>query len=1133
MSEPPEARDPDATKTSVGGLRVLTAGTVIADRYRVLGIVGVGAMGMVYRVHDERLHMDVALKALRPGLSPDGRALERFEQELVLARQVSHKNVVRIHDIGQDGELHFLTMDLVDGRSLKQILDERGRLPAGDTVAIARDLAEGLAAAHAQSVVHRDLKPANVLVDAAGRACITDFGVARSLRRSGLTESGSIVGTLEYLAPEQARGEEVDGRADIYALGLMMFEMLTGRRPFRDGTAEEILAARSSGRPQRVADPEVPLPAWLDHVIERCLAVDRNERYPDAGALAADLAAARAGRRWPLRGSRAVAAAAAVTGIALAGAGWWLLHDRTPRSEAPAAAVTPKVAVLPLVAQSDKSNFGWLSTGLAEMLAQGLAESPELQVADSLRVLRTFEDLHLEPAQLGERDLERLGELLDVDRLVSGTVREAGGVIRVELRLTDRRLPEGPATTLRAEAAASEVFELTDRLAGDIGRALAAKPAPPAQPSLSADGAAMAAYSKGIDLTLAGDTSAAAAAFEEAVAIDAGFTSAWVQLAGARDKLGYDDQALEAARQAVAQLGERSGRISYEARALEASLAGDFAQAQQLLGALIARYPHDVEARVTLAAAYGEEGQLDRAQAELKSIVAASPNHPRASYLLGKFAILAGDYRAAADDYLVRALVIQNRLGNLQGRADAENALGIALYELARYDEARQHYQVAIDLRRQIGDERGVAAATANVARIQLRQGHYEAARAGLQQALEIVERIGNRQMVANLHNEIGVLEERQGRYREALQRYRQSLALLRDLGDQRALAESYNNTGYIYYQLGDFDNAAVYAQQSMQLYAKAENREGQMLAGQTVALLAMARGDWDAAEKELLGVLQFGRELGNPLAQAFALGHLGRLAQYRGDYGAAQASIRQGLDALGPDGDARARVELSLFLAGLSFELGMTEAGGGELGVAQSLLDVAGSLEQRAEWLRLTAVGHLRAGRVAEARRAFDEARAQAGRSGSVIARIAAELGATEAALAAGESGGAITALARLYGEARTLGHVPLMLESGELLARAQQHAGRGADAEKQSRANLRAADSHPPWAGRYRLHGQLAAALGALGRESEAARQRGAAAAEIERLRRGLDASQRASFEQLEEVKQIAGPAANDQAA
>jgi len=1129
VSETPASRDPDATKTSLGGLRVLATGTVIADRYRVVGLTGVGAMGMVYCVHDERLHLDVALKVLRPEKTADTHMLERFEQELVLARQVTHRNVVRIHDIGQDGDLHFLTMDHVDGRSLKQILDERGLLDVAEVVAIARDLADALGAAHAQSVVHRDLKPANVLVDKEGCAYVTDFGVARSKNRSGLTQAGYIVGTLVYLAPEQARGGEVDERTDIYSLGLMMFEMLTGERPVRGESAEEILAARSAGRLRRFAEIDVPVPRWLRQVVERCLEADPARRYQDAAALAADLAAGKTGRRLRFREFAGPAAAAAVV-IALAAAGWWYYQERQ------ASAVqdtTPTLAILPLAEPSGDVGPAWLSTGFAEMLAQGLAESADLQVADSMRVLRTFEDLHLAPGRLGYRELERLGDLLDVERLVTGTVLEAGGVIRVELRVVDRRLPDVPPTSLRAEAQSSELFKLSDQLAAQLRSALAAAPAPPATPSLSADAGAMAEYAKGRDLLLKGDTVAAAAAFEAAVARDRGFTSAWVQLALANDKLGYDDRALEAARQAVAHLGERPGRISYEARALEAALAGDFERSQQLLTALIARYPHDVEARVTLAEAYGEEGQLDRARQELKAIVAASPNHPRASYLLGKYAILAGDHRAAADDHLVRALVIQNRLGNLQGRADAENALGIAQMELGRLDEAREHYQNAIDLRTQIGDERGVAAATANVARILLRQGKYDEARAGLQQSLLIVERIGNHQTVANLHNEIGALEERQGRYREALERYRQSLAILRDLGDQRALAESYNNVGFTYYQLGDFDNATVYTQQSMQLYQKTGNREGQMFAGQTVGLLALARGDWDAAEKALLQVLQLGREFEDPLTQALALGQLGRAAQSQGNYGAAQASIQEGIIALQPSEDARALAELTLFQAELAFELGMLDAGREALTRAQALLDSSGSLEQRAEWWRLTATGHLRAQQPAEARRAFDDARQQAGQSGSAIARLATDLGSAEALLVAGESAAAVAALMQLHATAQTLGHLPLILQSGELLARAQARAGRLAAAEKQLRSSLRAADGHRPRAGRYRLHLRLAGVLDKLDRKSEAGEQRRAAGAEIERLRKGLDATQRESFEQLEEVKQLAGSAAIDQAA
>ncbi|MGH8131333.1 MAG: protein kinase domain-containing protein [Steroidobacteraceae bacterium] len=1125
MSDLPANRDPDATRTSLGGHQVLTAETVIAGRYRAVGLIGVGAMGMVYRVHDERLHLDVALKVLRPEQS-DARMLERFEHELVLARQVTHKNVVRIHDIGQDGERHFLTMDLVDGRSLKQILDERRRLEIAEVVTIAGDLAAALGAAHAQSVVHRDLKPANVLVDDAGHAYVTDFGVARSMHRSGLTKAGHIVGTIDYLAPEQARGAEVDGRADIYSLGLIMFEMLTGERAFRGESPEEILAARSVGHPRRIADLGVKVPVWLQRIVDRCLASNPKHRYQDAGQLAADLAGGKVSRRPTLRRIGAPAAAA-VFALAVAGAAWWYYTERETASQS-AQVATPTVAVLPLAAQSGSADTAWLATGLAEMLAHGLAESTDLQVTDSLRVFRTFEDLHLTPERLAEHELNRIGELLDVDRLVTGTVREAGGVVRIELRLIDRRVPDEPATTMQAQAtASSELFSVADRLSDELRTALAARPAPAVEPSLSKDGEAMAAYARGLDLLLKGDSVAAATALQDAVGKDPGFTTAWVRLAGAYDRLGYDDRALEAARQAVSHLTPRSGRISFEARALEAALSGNFEQAQQTLAALVARYPHDVEARVALAEAYGEQGQLDRAQVELKTIVAGSPNHPRASYLLGKYAILAGDSRAAADDYLVRALVIQNRLGNLQGRADAENALGIAQFELGRLDEAEKHYLNAIELRRQIGDERGVAAATANVARIQLRQGKHDAARRGLQQSLVIIERIGDRQMMANLHNEIGALEERQGRYHEALARYRQSLALLRELGNQRALAESYNNIGFTYYQLGDFDNAAVYAQQAMQLYEKTGNREGQMFAGQTVGLLALARAQWDAAEKALLDVLQLGREFKDPLTEAVAQGHLGRAAQYQGRYAAAQSSIRDGLKVLEPSGDARGLVELKLLQADLSFELGMLDAGGEALREAQGLLESSDSLEQRAEWLRLDAVNHLLAGEPAEARRIFDEAASQAGVTGSAIAHLATGLGAADAALAEGDHAATLPRLEKLHRDAKALGHVVLILQSGELLARAQESSGRLTAAEKQLRASLRDADGCRPCAVRYRLHTRLAAVLDKLGRGPDAKQQLRAAVNEVERLRQGLDVSQQESFAKLAEVRKIAGTA------
>jgi tetratricopeptide (TPR) repeat protein len=613
----------------------------------------------------------------------------------------------------------------------------------------------------------------------------------------------------------------------------------------------------------------------------------------------------------------------------------------------------------------------------------------------------------------------------------------------------------------------------------------------------------------------------AAPALETAVALDPDFPAAWVRLSTAYEHLGFDEKALDAARQGIAHLGEGAGRIGLEARSREAVLSGDFERAQQLLTGLIERYPHDIEARVALAEAFGEHGRLERARQELLQIVAASPNHPRAWYLLGKYAILAGDRRAAVDEYLVRALVIQNKLGNLQGRGDVENALGIAHFQLGQLDQAAERYRNAIELRRQIGDQRGVAAATANVARIDLRRGDFDRARTGLQQALEVVEAIGDRQTVANLHNEIGSLEEQRGDYRAALERYRRALAALRDLGNQRSLAESYNNVGFAYLLLGDFSNAEVYAAQAVQLYRRTENREGVMLAGQTIGLLEIARGDWNAAEKALLEVLQLSRELADPLAEAVAHGNLGRIAQYQGRFGAAQRSYESALTVLEPLANTRAQAEFTLYRSELAFELGMNEAGNEGLKKVAEWLPQGGNREQKADWLRLTGIGQLRAGNVAAASKSFAAAQSEAEASGSVLARLAAGIAAAEVQLANHETRPARAALESLKSQAQGLGHVMLQLRSGELLARAHAESQDWAAAERELRSSLRLADSLQLYSGRYRLHALLGDACAAQGKDVAAAEQRRAAAAELQRLRDALDESQRDAFDRLMETR------------
>ena len=280
-------------KSSSGPLHV---GQSFSPRYHIIKVLGVGGMGAVYQAWDAELSVAVALKVIRTdpkrrGVSSD--AEKRFKQELLLARQVTHKNVVRIHDLGEIDGIKYITMPYIKGDDLATVLGREGKLPVARALPLARQIAGGLRAAHEAGVVHRDLKPANIMIGAEDLALIMDFGISASSEDA--TTSGGIVGTLEYMAPEQSTGGAVDGRADIYAFGLILYEMLTGPRlvPTTTTARERIEAMKKRTTegvpPVRILDDSIPAP--LDAIVTRCLERDPAARFATTADLEAALAA--------------------------------------------------------------------------------------------------------------------------------------------------------------------------------------------------------------------------------------------------------------------------------------------------------------------------------------------------------------------------------------------------------------------------------------------------------------------------------------------------------------------------------------------------------------------------------------------------------------------------------------------------------------------------------------------------------------------------------------------------------------------------------------------------------------------------------------------------------------------------
>lgn len=409
--------------------------TVVAGRYEVVGLLGQGGMGRVYRAVDRELGESVALKMLHQDFLESQEMVERFRQEVRLARRVTHKNVARTFDIGEHEGHKFLTMELVVGEPLSGRL-EKGLPSITETLEIARAIVAGMSAAHAVGVVHRDLKPDNVLVETGGRVVITDFGIARADAPGSASQTaGHTVGTPAYMAPEQVGGAvKIDARADIYAFGAILFEMLTGRRAWPGTSPLSVAAARLVEPPPDPRAVRPGLSQGLSAVVLRCLARNREDRHASDDEL--------------LQALSSVDASSDASGPA-------------PRRSSLPAPRERSVAVVPF-RNLGSSEDAYFVEGLVEDLVDMLATVQGLRVRG-----RGY-------SEASDRDVVDTGRRLGVDVVVDGSVRRAGDQLRVSARLVG--VADGfQLWSSRFERPAGEAFALNDDVARGIASALAAK----------------------------------------------------------------------------------------------------------------------------------------------------------------------------------------------------------------------------------------------------------------------------------------------------------------------------------------------------------------------------------------------------------------------------------------------------------------------------------------------------------------------------------------------------------------------------------------------------------------------------------------------------------------------------------
>ncbi len=711
--EPSRDIHPKVTETLQTPTHELTTGSTFAGRYQIIEELGKGGMGWVYKVFDTKIKEKVALKLIKPEVASDSETIERFSNELKLARKIRHKNVCGMFDIGESEGAHFITMEYVAGEDLKTMIRMSTGLTIGTVLSIGKQVCDGLAEAHSLGVVHRDLKPQNIMIDKGGNAKIMDFGIARSVREKGITGAGIMIGTPEYMSPEQTEAKDVDQRSDIYSLGIILYEMATGRVPFEGETALSVAIKHKTDVPKDPKSLNPHIPDDLKHLILRCLEKDRAKRYQTAAEVEAELEKIEKGiptteRVVPERKTlaskritvqfelkRLIIPAIILISVIFIGI---LIWKFLPRKEA---ALAPKiknsVAVISFENQTGDKAYDYLRKAIPNLLITSLEQRGGLYVA-------TWERMADLLSQMGEKDAEtidresgfRLCRREGIEAIVMGSFVKAGDMFATDVKVLDvetRKMLKSAGS--RGEGADSilrtQIDELSRGITAGIGLAKEKIDADKIQ-VVNATTSSIEAYQyflKGVEEFDKMYYVDARQSFEKAIELDPEFGMAYFVLWSVQGSLGNfqaENEAIKKAKALAHKVTERE-RLYIEA-AYADTIERNRETRNRLLQEIIQKYPKEKIAHYWLGVIYRGTTNYDKAIEEQNKVLGLDPEYGEAHNELGYIYLALRNFDKSIEHFQKYASLNPQDANPLDSLAEAYFFMGKLDEAIAKYKEA-------------------------------------------------------------------------------------------------------------------------------------------------------------------------------------------------------------------------------------------------------------------------------------------------------------------------------------------------------------------------------------------------------------------------------------------------------------